>query len=194
MKLIKFADLNAVSDRILAVTVLRILPSYITPNQITILRFFCIPFVLFLLFAGYSVFGMILFMVAAFTDALDGALARTSNQITDWGKIYDPMADKLLIVSTALVIIPQYLGYFIVLAIMLVEMLLIGAAYYFKNNSSVDIMANGWGKMKMITQSLGVILMLVNSIVHIPLLLTTALIILMISIVLGIISLVTYSI
>jgi Phosphatidylglycerophosphate synthase len=124
------------SDKILAATVLRLIPRRVQPNQVTIFRFFTIPFVLLLLFIGAHEWAMVLFIFSAFTDALDGAMARTRNQVTEWGKIYDPLADKLLIVLTAFFLIPRHLGFPIVFAILSVEMLLIGAAYYIKNKNS----------------------------------------------------------
>jgi len=117
------------SDRMLAATVLKLIPHRVTPNQITVLRFFLIPFVLFLVFTEHYEAGLVLFAFAAFTDALDGALARTTNRVTEWGKIYDPVADKILIGTTALVLVPRHLGFGIVFAVIFIEMLLIGGAY-----------------------------------------------------------------
>lgn len=145
-----------VFDKILAATFLRLLPKRVTPNQITMSRFFTVPFIGFFVATGNYAVGIPLFIIAAFSDALDGALARTTHRITEWGKMYDPMADKLLIGITALIIVPRYLGYALTFAIIFIEMLVIGIAYYMKNKKQAHVSANGWGKMKMFSQSVGV--------------------------------------
>jgi CDP-diacylglycerol--glycerol-3-phosphate 3-phosphatidyltransferase len=188
------AEKITVSDKILAATVLKLFPRRVTPNQLTIFRFFTVPFVLLLLFLGKYEWGTVLFTISAFTDALDGAMARTRNQITEWGKIYDPLADKLLIVLTALFLIPQHLGFPIIFALLSTEMLLIGAAYYLKNKGKKDIQANIWGKIKMILQSFGVGFLFLFAILSTPWLLAIAAILLYASILFAVISLVTYGI
>ncbi|MBW6431829.1 CDP-alcohol phosphatidyltransferase family protein, partial [Patescibacteria group bacterium] len=75
----------------------KIIPKGIKPNHLTLLRFILIPIVFALLYSGYVVWGLIFFIITASTDFLDGTLARKRNQITDLGKIIDPIADKLLI-------------------------------------------------------------------------------------------------
>lgn len=183
-----------VSDKILAATFLKLLPQKVTPNQITIFRFLTVPFVVFLLVIREYEWGITLFVISAFTDALDGALARTTNRITDWGKTYDPLADKLLIVLTALMVVTRHLGITIVFLIMMIEMILIGSAYYFKNKGVIEIRANGWGKAKMMCQSVGVGLVLLFAVTQIPVLLIAAQFILYASILFAIVSLITYGI
>src|SRR3989304_2017811 len=96
------------TDKILATTFLRLFPRKVMPNQITVFRFFTIPFIaLLFLLEEYSI-GMVLFAVSAFTDALDGAMARTRREVTEWGSTYDPLADKLLIGITAFLVLPKY--------------------------------------------------------------------------------------
>lgn len=182
------------SDRILAVTVLKLFPAKVTPNQITIFRFFSIPFIAGLLLTGNYVLGIILFVISAFSDALDGALARTRDQVTDWGKTYDPLADKLLIGLTAFLIVPKYLGVSLVFALVLIEMILIGTAYYFKNKKGLELSANFWGKSKMVCQSFGVGLVMLYSIFPVAFFLPLAQIILYVAIALAFISLITYSV
>src|SRR5665213_1786012 len=88
-------------DKFLAVTFLPLLPKKITPNQITKFRLISIPFILYFFLSGQILIGTILFLFSAFSDALDGALARTTHQISNWGTFYDPVADKLLVGLTA---------------------------------------------------------------------------------------------
>ena len=71
----------------LAWTILRAFPRRVTPNQVTMFRFIATPIVLYLLVVGYYGWGLAAFLIAACSDAIDGALARTRNQVTDWGKL-----------------------------------------------------------------------------------------------------------
>ena len=77
-----------------------------TANKITLVRIAMIPFfVVFAILGGpvYDTVALVLFCVASVTDFLDGYIARKYNQVTDFGKFVDPLADKLL-VTAALVI------------------------------------------------------------------------------------------
>lgn len=71
----------------------------VLPNQLTILRIILTPVFLFLFLSDQPVLiqiSLIVFIVAALTDWYDGWLARKFNYITEWGKFWDPMADKIL--------------------------------------------------------------------------------------------------
>jgi len=72
----------------------------LTPaNQLTLLRMFLIPAFAILVIYGYLGWALCVFMIAGVTDALDGLIARWSDQRTSLGAWLDPMADKLLLVS-----------------------------------------------------------------------------------------------
>jgi phosphatidylglycerophosphate synthase len=86
----------------LAKTVLRLIPRSVQPNHLTIARFWLIPFVAYFLFFGNYRIGLFVFILTALTDGIDGALARTRGQITEWGRLYDPVADKLLVATAVL--------------------------------------------------------------------------------------------
>jgi CDP-diacylglycerol--glycerol-3-phosphate 3-phosphatidyltransferase len=146
-------------DRILAATILRLIPLWVRPNQITIFRFLFTPVVFFLLYKGYLVWGFWAFLLAAFSDALDGSLARTRDQVTAWGKVYDPLADKILIASVIYVIVLQTIGFWTSVIIIGLEVIIIIAAWVRKIEGRV-IQANWWGKIKMILQVLGVSVLL----------------------------------
>lgn len=78
------------------------------PNAITVLRFALAPLVALLLFrpsASLRLLGFVVFLVAAVSDLWDGYLARRRGETTDFGKVADPIADKLLL---AAVLIPLY--------------------------------------------------------------------------------------
>lgn len=148
-------------DKVLAKTVLKFFPSYIKPNHITLFRFFATPFVvIFMLFKTYDM-GLIVFLLVSFSDALDGSMARTRNQITNWGKIYDPLADKILIGSMVFIIVLRYIDIYTSLLIVFLEIIIITVAWIRKKRG-IKIEANIWGKIKMILQVLGVVILLIS--------------------------------
>jgi len=77
-----------IKDRAISFIFEPLIPIYVVPNHITVFRFVSVPFVTFLLFYEYYATGFALFAVLAFSDALDGAIARTRGQVTDWGKLF----------------------------------------------------------------------------------------------------------
>jgi len=179
-------------DKVIAATLLKLLPAWITPNHITIFRFLTIPFIIFLLVVEQHTIGVILFVLSASSDALDGALARTTNQITDWGKMFDPLADKLLIGSVAVVLIPKFLNPYLALVIIIIELFLILNAYYKKHYLGATIEAKKAGKVKMIFQSLGIGALFIYILAPIPALLALASYSLYASIAFALVSLIVY--
>ena len=73
-------------------------------NQLTILRIMLIPAFVLLVVYGYLGASLLVFMFAGITDALDGLIARRAGQRTSLGAWLDPMADKLLLVTTFIVL------------------------------------------------------------------------------------------
>ena len=73
-------------------------------NQLTILRIMLIPAFVLLVVYGYLGWALVTFLVAGITDALDGLIARSAGQRTSLGAWLDPMADKLLLVTTFIVL------------------------------------------------------------------------------------------
>jgi len=69
------------------------------PNVLTIIRIILIPVFVVLFFKGQKIAALCVFCVASLTDMLDGYLARRLNQITDFGKLFDPLADKLMVLT-----------------------------------------------------------------------------------------------
>ena len=69
------------------------------PNILTIIRFLLIPFIIYFLAINQYIIGVILFIISGITDVVDGAIARKFNFITDFGKLMDPLADKLTQIS-----------------------------------------------------------------------------------------------
>lgn len=80
------------------------------PNMLTLARVFAIPVVLYFLSLGTplsSAIAGLLFGLAAITDAVDGYLARKWNLITVTGKFLDPLADKLIVMATLVMMVPM---------------------------------------------------------------------------------------
>jgi cardiolipin synthase len=73
-------------------------------NQLTFLRILAVPAFVLLLLYGYLGWALVVFIGAGATDALDGLIARRANQRTSLGAWLDPMADKLLVVTTFIVL------------------------------------------------------------------------------------------
>jgi len=75
-----------------------------TANQLTLFRLMLVPGLVILVLYGFNGWALITFAVAGITDALDGLIARRSGQRTNLGALLDPMADKLLLISTFVVL------------------------------------------------------------------------------------------
>lgn len=176
------------TDWFLSRTVLRLLPQVIVPNYITALRFLLVPVVFFFFIYDHYRLGGVLFIFTAFTDALDGALARTSNQITDWGKVFDPLADKLLVGSTAAILVTRFLSFYLAMTIVGIELFLILLGYWKKYYRKVQIQANYLGKTKMISQSVGLTFLCLGVVIHSPGFISFATVILYVSVAFAILS------
>ena len=78
------------------------------PNKLSLMRVMCIPAIVVLLYLpedGCRIAAGILFILASATDWLDGHIARKHNLVTDFGKFIDPVADKLLVLTTLIMLL-----------------------------------------------------------------------------------------
>lgn len=78
------------------------------PNKLTVTRVLAVPFIIAALYLNTqwsNIAATILFCIASFTDFLDGYLARKNKIVTDFGKLLDPIADKLLVLSALIMLI-----------------------------------------------------------------------------------------
>ncbi|MEK7644031.1 MAG: CDP-alcohol phosphatidyltransferase family protein [Patescibacteria group bacterium] len=146
------ADEVHLHDRLLDKFIIRFLPDSVTPNQITLLRVILTPFVFFLVLNFHYKTGVVLFLLAAFTDAIDGSLARTRNQITKFGMLFDPLADKLLIGSMVFLVVFRHFGVWLGISILSLEIIFIVSALWARLRFKTVRMANIWGKIKMQAQ------------------------------------------
>ena len=143
---------KTLTDDLLAATLLPIIPRSVTPNQVSWLRIASLPFIYYFLATGQYMPGFFIFVIAALTDALDGAMARKRDQVTETGKILDAVADRGLITLLALVFIPRYFGWLLFIAIIVFELLNAGAAYRSRRKLGFNPGANWGGKVKMVIQ------------------------------------------
>ena len=163
------------------------------PNKLTVLRVIMIPFfVLFMLTdlcgAANKYIALAIFCVASFTDFLDGYLARRDNLVTNFGKFMDPLADKLLVCSALICLIPQgKLETWIVLVIIAREFIISGFRLVASDNGIV-IAASYWGKFKTVSHMSMIILLILD----LPFLWIVTAIVKWIAVVLTIVSLVDY--
>jgi len=178
-------------DYLLKYTIIPLIPRGVTPNMVTIFRFLLTPVVLWLLYTNQYSIGVPLFMFTAFTDALDGSLARLRKQITEWGTFWDPAADKLFIGSVILLIVIQHVHVIFGLVIVGLEVLIIFGGYYRRLNGNMKS-ANVFGKTKMFLQVLGVSLLLLAIWLGFDLFIPISVGALSIAIVFAVISLFTY--
>lgn len=141
------------------------------PNKLATLRMILvIPFVIFLGIAlsteitGLSIFmrvlSFVIFAGASITDYFDGQIARKHNMITNLGKLIDPLADKLLVIS-ALVVLTKYdqISLWFVLIIIFRELLITGLRAIVANEGVV-IAAEKLGKWKTATQMIALLLII----------------------------------
>ena len=149
------------------------------PNKLTIFRVILIvPFVILLLGSANgwgwftAIFGGIMeyidyiavaiFIIASFTDMLDGKIARKYNLVTNFGKFMDPLADKLLVCSALICLVEMgRLPAWIVIVIIAREFIISGFRLVASDNGIV-IAASYWGKFKTVSQMIMVVLLLLN--------------------------------
>lgn len=133
-----------------------------TANKITILRIILVPiFMAFMLIGG--TFGVTLalvtFIVASVSDAVDGYIARNYNQISDFGKFMDPLADKMLTTAAYLVLLEQgritWLGSVCIMLILAREFAVSGLRMLAAGGSNV-IAASMFGKVKTVSQMVAI--------------------------------------
>ncbi|MFA6340727.1 MAG: CDP-alcohol phosphatidyltransferase family protein, partial [Candidatus Paceibacterota bacterium] len=98
------------TDKIINVLFLWAFPRLVRPNYVTVFRIASIPFIVYFLCTLQYKEAFVLFLISAISDAIDGSLARTRNQITDWGIVFDPFADKLLIGIVGGILIFKFLS------------------------------------------------------------------------------------
>lgn len=137
-----------------------------TPNKLTLLRVCLIPLfmIAFLVipapwgaFVGAAIYGL-----ASATDAIDGHLARKNNQVTDFGKFLDPLADKMLVITALVLLQHMELIHPVITVIIIARELMVTSIRLVAASSGKVIAAGVWGKAKTVTQMIATLLLMVE--------------------------------
>lgn len=134
------------------------------PNRLTMLRIFLVPVcVFFLLMQDIPhayLWAMLVFIGASVTDLLDGKIARKRNLITNFGKLLDPLADKVLVTAVLLCFIELDLTGSLVVILIIAREFLVTSLRLLALESAQVIAANKWGKAKTVTQITAIIVVM----------------------------------
>jgi cardiolipin synthase len=136
------------------------------PNILTIIRLFLVPLFPIIFFAPIDrshTYALIIFLLAGVTDFLDGYLARKYNVVSVIGIVLDPLADKLMLLTTlACLYISDYIPLWVLIIILIKEasLVLSGIFLYFRKEKTV-IPSNKFGKLATITFSIAIFLLII---------------------------------
>jgi len=135
-----------------------------TANVLTSIRILLVPvFILFfyLDIPNSAVFALVVFIIASLTDLVDGAVARKYDQVTDFGKFMDPIADKLLVLAGILMLMSVNKVH-AVIAFILIGREMIMSGFRLVAAAKGQVMAAGvLGKIKTVTQFIAICVLLI---------------------------------
>ncbi len=135
------------------------------PNKLTLFRICLIPVFIFFLTSDVVKFsgvcGLVVFAVASLTDLLDGYIARKKYIITDFGKLMDPLADKMLVMSALVIFVSQGLIKDIFVIVIILRDLMVDSVRLLASSKGKVIAADIWGKLKTFFQMVSIIMLLV---------------------------------
>lgn len=129
------------------------------PNKLTIARMVAVPFFIITFMMEYYLIAFTIFALASLTDMLDGHIARKYNMITNFGKIMDPLADKILVYSAFCLMINSLVPAWMLIIILAREFIISGMRTVAASEGIV-IAAGMSGKIKTVLQMIAVILLL----------------------------------
>lgn len=143
------------------------------PNKLTIFRIILVPIMVIIPFLNLEqkVYGLplefliidLIFIIASITDKLDGYLARKNNQITNFGKFLDPLADKILVLAAMVMLVEMSkLPAWIPIIVLAREFMVSGYRLVAVTEGGEVIAASKWGKLKTVTQMIAIILAFVD--------------------------------
>lgn len=133
------------------------------PNKLTLLRIFFIPiFCIFLCIEEWAaqLIAVLIFILASLTDLLDGYIARRDNLVTDFGKLVDPIADKLLVTSGMIFMVAQGRMSAAVVLIFIAREFIVSAFRMLAASRGTVIAADRLGKCKTVAQTLAIIMLI----------------------------------
>ena len=134
------------------------------PNKITLGRMFIAPIFLAVYLAGIEhkfLFSAIIFALGAITDALDGSIARKNNIVTNFGKLLDPIADKMLVTAGLLAFMKDGLCSIWIVMIILTRDFAVTSLRMIAAAQNLVIPANLGGKIKTVAQMVSFIAVMV---------------------------------
>ena len=135
------------------------------PNSLTLFRIFLVPILVVILltkFEGKELWGVGVFLVAAFTDFLDGYLARKRGEVTDLGKLLDPVADKLLVSAALISLVEMGLAKAWMVVIIIGREFAVMGLRSVASAQQITIPASMWGKYKMASQVIAISLLILG--------------------------------
>ncbi|MBW7572627.1 CDP-diacylglycerol--glycerol-3-phosphate 3-phosphatidyltransferase [Caproiciproducens faecalis] len=135
------------------------------PNKLTVLRIILVPFFVAVLLIPqiphHYLWAAVLFVVASLTDHYDGMIARKYNQITNFGKFLDPLADKILVVSALVCFVDLRLAASWCVILIIAREFMVTSIRLVAVDNGVVIAANNWGKTKTVSQIIAITAILV---------------------------------
>lgn len=135
------------------------------PNSITLARISVVPFLFFLLMSPGPFWSLVLaalFVLASITDFLDGFIARRYNMITTMGKFLDPLADKLIVNSAMILMIPSGRIEAWIVVIIIMRDLIIDSTRSIASSEGIYIQASILGKQKTLAQIIAVTALMIH--------------------------------
>ena len=132
------------------------------PNILTILRFIFIPFILYFIFTGNYVLGIVFFTVSGITDVLDGFIASNFNLISNFGKLMDPLADKLTQISVLASLVKVDIIPFWILVIVILKELIMVVGVSFLYGKDVVVYSKWYGKLATVLFYLAIVISLIT--------------------------------
>lgn len=132
------------------------------PNALTIVRFMLIPIILYFIFTGNYLLGFAFFTISGLTDILDGTIARKFNLISNFGKLMDPLADKLTQISVlASLVIKDIIPIWILIIVMAKELIMIiGASFLY--GKDLVVYSKWFGKLATVLFYIAIVFSLIT--------------------------------
>ena len=135
------------------------------PNKLTIARIIAVPFFIAAYYLQWHLVAFIIFILASFTDMLDGKIARKYNLVTNFGKIMDPLADKVLVYAAFCLMISDPVPGWMLIIILAREFLVAGVRTVAASEGIV-IAAAMSGKIKTVLQMIAVCMLLIAPVIN----------------------------
>jgi len=131
-------------------------------NAVTLARIALIPLNIYFLYANRPLWAAGLFLLISLTDALDGYIARRYKQTSDLGKLIDPLADKILVISMLIALIDVRLAPAVPVIIIAARDFAVSGLRMDKARKGKVIVASPWGKIKTVSQVVAVLMLILG--------------------------------